>query len=215
MKHHTSFTAIVSGLALLSLSATAADLDLVAKLQGIAPSQSVDWNAAGGVEAQAQFWATPTRGVALTMGVQRWDAPQELLEGEDAQGAYSQWIGGDATIVPVGASLLVRHPVGQGLFLTAEAGLRYVMVESQLTVDASFEGDEGTQTLSDVIEIEDTVLGVLGLSLDGWFGDGLMLGAGLSYQFDIGNPQETINGADIGSTGFGGLSVALSVGFAF
>lgn len=189
--------------------------ELSMRLGGIAPADVEDWDTVGTLEGQLRLWGSPAIGLALTAGAQWWTVPSEFEEGEDSVGYYSYSITGDASVIPVGASLLLRHEVVPGALFTFELGGRYAMVDSAIRVDSYAESPTDAVWIAEDIEIEDTVLGVMGVELAMRMGPSALLGVGLSYQVDLGNPRETLLEEDIGSTRFSGFGGYLSLGLTF
>lgn len=95
-------------------------------------------------------------------------------------------IDGDVTLIPLGGSILFRPVNDDKIALTIEAGVRYVIVDSQAEVEIAavdFFGD--LVAAKDTIDIDDGVVGVIGANIEGKISEQVSLLAGLGYQFDL------------------------------
>lgn len=189
--------------------------DLGVAVQAISPSDDSEWTSTGGVEAQWRLWLTEQAGIAFAAGMQVWDAGAEFVEGADEFGPYSHEIYGESALYAFGLSLLCRTDPSVPWTLTLEAGLRHAAVDSDIRVDAVYEDAEGTTIVSDVIETDDTVLGVLSAALDAAVGEQLVIGAGIGWQWDLLRPDEYLLGDSLGRTDFGGFTACLRAGVRF
>ncbi|MBN1672750.1 MAG: hypothetical protein JXR37_17030 [Kiritimatiellae bacterium] len=183
--------------------------DVLLKFQGLSPAESEDWDSGAGLELQGRFWSGEDAGVALAVGLYSWRATSDFVEESDDYGYAALTIDGDASLVPVGISGLYKAPLGESVSLIFEAGVRYVFVDSKVSADIYYEDYYGTDCLKEDIEIDDFFMGVLGLSLEAQLDSGFFLQAGLGYQFDLGSPNESFLGEDIGPTRFNAGSVHL------
>ena len=204
----TAVGIIIIGMAFTSTGQSESS-DLLVRFRGIGPSQDEDWDTAAGMEFQARFWQSETAGFSLAMGITSWDAVSEYLEEYDDFGYYSSVIEGDVSAIPVGGSLWFRSHPSPGLSLTLEAGLRYLIVESDIHTLAYYEDADGIFSADDIIEIDNALVSVFGLHLEAQVSDGFALQAGLGYQFDLTGPEETVLGESLGATDFSGGSFTL------
>jgi hypothetical protein len=182
--------------------------DLTVAFKAIGPTRGEDWDSAAGFEAQIRFWSERSRALAFVVGGQMWKAPEEYSEWDDNGTAYTSWIAGDATILPVGLSVFLRRTLSPGLDITLEGGARYVFVDSSLDVDVTTRNQDGIGGYTESIDIADTFLGVLGVNIEADFGNGLGLLLGAGYQFDFGQPHQKFMDDDLGATSFAGGAVS-------
>lgn len=216
MKTYQKLATIAITAATCTVGARAGEgMDAAAIFRGVAPGRGADWEGAIGAEGQLRFWATPRRGVALTAGIQSWQAPDEFDEWEEAGEYYSSWIGGNTTLVPLGVSFLYRRELMPPLSLSLETGVRYVLVDSSISVEAVADNGVAITEVSDTIETENTFLVVLGLNLEARIVEGMNLSIGLGYQLDMTEPHESLLGEDLGATSFGGMTASMGVVWAF
>jgi hypothetical protein len=179
--------------------------DTVVRYRGIAPSETMDWSYASGIEAQIRFWGPRNRGIALTVGYDMWTAAGEFLEEEDEYGYYSVLVSGHTALMPVGASLLHRMDLGEFVSLTFEGGLRYVFVESSVNVETEYEDDYEYSYNRDTLEADDTYVAIAALHMEAEWAEDLLITGGVGYQFDLGESNERLLGEDLGTTSYQGL----------
>ena len=189
--------------------------ELAVRGRFLSPDKTVDWDSAAGIDLQARFWQDSRIGIGLSLGFESWDAESELSEEEDEYGYFGMDIGGRADLMPIGLSVLLRPGLSDRVSLTLEGGLRYVFVESDITADVAVEDAFGAAFFSDVVDIDDAFLGVVGADLEIFLGDGVSLLMGLGYQFDLSDPSESFLGDDIGETSFTATSVNAGLSFRF
>lgn len=208
------WTATVCMMMLASATAvTAAEPEFAVRWQGLLPAKSEDWSSAGAFEAQMRFLDETGLGIAFTLGVSEWSAKEEYYEEGDSSAFFSMAVSGNLTAVPVGVSLMQRMPLSDRLFLTLEAGVRYVFCDSDIVVDTEINDSLGQDYYRETIHVDDTLLGVVGGTLEGWIGKHFALTAGLGYQWDLVEPAQQFQGKDIGPTSLQAATV--SVGFAW
>ena len=193
--------AVVLGLTVSAVGEETSE-GLAVVVRGLNPQESADWRSAGGVEVQARFWNDDAFGVAVAAGFESWQAETEFFEEQDSYGYFGTWIAGDASLVPVGISLLCRAEITEQVSLVFDGGLRYVFVDSGIHADVETDDGDGWVYSRDRVEIDDFLAGVVGMSLDAAVADGVSLFAGLGYQFGLTDAHEQYLGADIGSTSF-------------
>ncbi|MBN2301256.1 MAG: hypothetical protein JXN60_01935 [Lentisphaerae bacterium] len=181
----------------------------------LSPSRDTDWSSASGVEAQVQFWHTRNTGMALAMGAETWNATDDVYE-ETGPSSYTySAVGGDASVTLLGVSALHRAELMEGLNILMDAGIRWAFISSNIRSDAVYEDAAGSTYVSDTIEIEDTVLAVVGVHLEGNLNENVSIRTGLSYRIDLSKPEETFIGESIGETSFQAVSFSVGVACAF
>ena len=189
--------------------------DFAARINCFLPQNSEDWDSAGNFEMQARFWSSPTFGTALCVGMGSWVARNEYSESSDDSGSMSTSIYGDATVIPIGVSLLYRNTISGRVALTFEAGVRYIYTRSNLNAEISSEDANGTSLTRDLIYIDNPFVGVVGVTIENTMADGLSLVWGLGYQFDLTNPRETFMGDEMGSTSFNSAMINVGLTWEF
>lgn len=176
--------------------------DMVVRFQGLSPAASEDWDTAAGIEAQLRLWDSERVAIALAIGFDSWEAKEEFSEDDDGSSYVAMHVSGEASLVPVGISAVYRAPLAGGLSLVMEAGVRYVFVDSAITTEVAYEDALGSDYFVEDVEIDDAMLAVLRVGLQADLSQELSIEGGIGYQFDVGRPNETFLGEDIGSTSF-------------
>lgn len=189
------------------------NFELAFDVRGLLPEKTEHWDSAGGIELQSIFWSSEYTAVAFSFGAQGWSAEEEMYVEVDEDSVLSYYSEGRASAVPLGVSLLLRLPVSEQVGLTVEGGLRYLYIDSDVEIDVYLEEVSGTSHVNDVVEIDDTFLGVLGVKLDVPVSDFAWIYFGMGYQFDLGEPDEAVFGDYLDTTSFdaGYVSLGMSV----
>lgn len=189
--------------------------EIVVIARWLSPTREMDWASGSGVEAQVRFWQTERTGIALTAGGETWTAVSDVYEeASDSSYLYSA-TSGDTSVALLGISVLHRSLLMEGLSILMDLGVRYAFIESALQSEVFYEDASGSVALVDTIEIDDTVLGVAGVSLDAHLNDTVSIQAGVSYQVDLSKPAETFAGEFIGDTSFQAVSFNLGIACVF
>lgn len=181
---------LLLGAALFSITATAQSsappVDAVGAAVLYDPSDSDAYDFGAGLEAQGRIWLNPKVGFAVSIGAGSWRInDRELSVREDGIVARGK-IDGDVSLLPLGGSLLVRPVNGPRMGLVLEAGLRYVAVESDAEIEVAANDGRGNSIyIKDTVEMDDGIIGVIGVEAQVSAGERVSLFAGLSYQFDL------------------------------
>jgi hypothetical protein len=181
----------------------------------ISPSDSEDWDAGTGVELQLRFWQSRRFALVAALGMESWDAVHEFVEDGDDSFYSLTDIDGSVTVLPVGLSLLFRSDPDKDISLTCAAGVRYAFVSSDVTAYTYYEDALGPLEVSDVIEIDNTVLAVVDLGLEFPVEQGISLSATARFQKDLLEPDETYQGDSIGSTRLDAFSFLMGFSWQF
>jgi hypothetical protein len=213
--HTWMITVAVLGVGAAPARAQGPSVEVAAQVQALAPAESGDWSSGTGAEMQLRFWDMSGVGVALAAGVQSWDSRTEYLETDDGTSAVATQIRGKADLIPIGASVLMGGPIGDRLAIVCEVGFRYAIVDSSVVTDIAYVDSRGSAYAQDPIEIDDTFLAVFGLDLAFAATETLCLTAGLGYQFDLMQPDQTIYGGSLGSTDFSAFTFRFGVAVGF
>jgi hypothetical protein len=126
------------------------------------------WSEAVGGEIQWRHWVTELVGFAVAGGMQSWTLKDAQYIIDPSHETHPT-VTGSVSIIPLGASLLLRRPVSKDAFrLTAELGLRYLAVSGDATMAYSYQNmfDQHTYLETD-IEFESRMVGVASIELGG------------------------------------------------
>jgi len=135
-----------------------------------------------GIEFQYRNWAYDPIGWALSVGAASWEANS----GATDLGRIHKDFDGSATLVPVGASVLVNLLHLDDFNLLAEFGLRYVWMDAELDFTRVIPaGDEGSEEVPSTLTIDDSLMGVVALEGDYYLNDQFLLFGSLGYQHDL------------------------------
>ncbi len=154
--------------------------------QMLLPADSY-WSEAVGGEIQWRHWLTEFFGFAVAGGMQSWTLKDTQYIIDPSHETHPT-VTGSASITPLGASLLLRRPVSKDAFrLTAELGLRYLMISSDAVMAYSYQNmfDQHTY-LETEIPFDSRMVGVAGLELGGAIGRHVELFVAGGYQMDMG-----------------------------
>lgn len=192
-------------------------------LDYLLPKDDDVWDDAVGATAQLLFGQSGNAALALSIGVQEWSANEDVYGGWTYVGSGIYYgvdtgLKGDATMVPFGLSAIFKSELGEGVNLVLEGGVRYVFVDSSVTVDATewamnIYGQSVAQGYSWDVDIDDGFVGLLAADLDFDLGLQSSLFAGIGYQFDISKGDVEFRGARIGENEL--QAFLLRAGFSF
>ena len=181
---------LVFGILVVSSVCYAADAELRLRPYYLIPGQDDYWDYALGVDARYVFWTNPNMGIALSGGWAIWKANDDVF----FEDGLSAKLDGSALVIPLGASVLLRPmPADTPFELTLEGGLRYVVVDSNVDLAAT----DFYYYAEDELDIENSVVGILGAELGFPLSDGMGLSFGFGYQFDISKGDVEWFGVDI------------------
>ncbi len=212
----------IAAVAILSLSTVAmADLEMSARLKGVAPSETLDWSSAGGLELQARIWGEERVAFAATLGFETWDAVEEWVDEIDGDDEYRSYVGGRASIMPIGLSMVYRNETEDhimreaGISFLIEAAIRYAVVNSDVYSEVTAIVDGQSTLFADTIDIDSAWLASLGGAVEFRLDDQLALEFGLSYQVNLTDPEERWLGESIGNTSLNGLGYHMGISMRF
>lgn len=172
------FGLLVFGILVVSSVCYAADAELRLRPYYLIPGQDDYWDYALGIDARYVFWTNPNMGIALSGGLATWEANDGIFFQDD----LAAQLDGSALVIPLGVSVLLRPmPAGTPFDLILEGGLRYVVVDSKVDLAAT----DFYYYFKDELDIENSVVGILGAEVCFPLSDGMGLSFGLGYQFDI------------------------------
>jgi len=189
--------------------------DLVAGYHWLSPGTDEDWSGASGAEIQGRFWRDDHVGIALVGSFDTWEARTEVYE-EDTGDTYAYTsIMGDASVTSLGASLLYRSQPTEDIILGMNIGFRYALVDSTIYAEAAYDGPGGPRYLYDKINIDNTMLLVIGGEMEFELSHDISLILGAGYQVDLNKPEETYAGSSLGETKLNASSFSLLLSCAF
>lgn len=129
------------------------------------------------LELQFRDWVGDPWGYLLAIGYGEWQASDDA----EKPGANLYDFDGDIEVVPFGASILYKMYEDDAWSITIEAGLRYFATDSKITARNS---DQPPANRYDV-EIDDSIVGRVGVSADYVLSEDFILSLGIAYQKDI------------------------------
>lgn len=150
-----------------------------------------------GLEVAFRRWFNPPFGYQLSAGYVNWQAGDG-----DRVGSNLEDFSGDALAVPFGASLLLRVLDTPA---TLEAGLRYVLMDSEIE---AFNSD--AQDWVDV-DIDDAVIGVVAVQTDWELSPHARLALDAGYQFDLSGAETETRIGPVHDTELQGFFLRLGV----
>lgn len=130
-----------------------------------------------GAEAQYRYWKANNVGFAFSIGAAKWQTEEysENDEGIEVNG------GGSLNIIPLGASILTRAEAGKNINLVCEAGLRYIITQSDIYI----EGNDGFNQVRFEFDATDGIIALFGIGYDVEFTENLRASISGGYQFDL------------------------------
>ncbi len=209
--------AIIIGFA---INATA-DADVVMRLKGITPSETEDWDSAGGVEMQLRLWEADNISIAAGIGYETWNAVEEYVIETDGDDEFRSNVNGSCSVMPVGISMLYRHAIDEpggrqpGAYFLFEAGIRYGIVNSEVYSEVTSISAGESTVYADTIEIDNVWLASISATLEMRLAPEMALEVGVGYQMDLSAPGESWLNEPIGITSFQGTSAHVGVSFSF
>jgi opacity protein-like surface antigen len=199
---------LMSGV-LCAAAAEESSFELVAGYHGLSPKKSADWKDAAGIEIQGRFWQNEHLGFALVGASDTWKARTEVVEEDTGDTYFYTSVSGDASVTSLGASLLYRSESSAEVKLVLDIGLRYALIDSAVYGEAAYDGPGGPNYLYEKINIEDTLLFVLGAGLEFEMSRNVSLILGVGYQVDLNKPEETFAGESLGETGLDAVTYGI------
>jgi hypothetical protein len=163
-----------------------------------------NWESASGIDIELVNWVSPAVGIAAAIGVSQWTAREvELMDYyPDSGTSVTAHLDGNATICPIGLSVLLRPMKSRVAEVTIEAGARYAMVNSDVSVRYTITDAAGTEYGQDRIHMEDGFYGLLALDIAFPVSPYAKISLGGGYQFDISRGNADFNDTNIGNSEF-------------
>ncbi len=199
--------AVVLAVAWQPVIAGESSSELVVQGRYFRPKDDDNYDKGYGAEVQMRWWLGPSWGMAAAIGFCNWEVDEEeaaVAEYVPGYAAYEVYasIEGDVRLVPVGVSLICRAPVNEQVSVRGEAGIRYVIVESdaegEVQVGAAVPVYGGAVAVKDEIDIDDGIIGVLAGELNFKASEAVSFLAGVGYQFDVSKGDVEWAGEDCG-----------------
>jgi len=151
------------------------------------PINSDEWQRATGIEGQWRSWLSDRFGVALAGSYSAWSMSSGTLDLSNYN-LEAPEISGSATLLAFGGSALFHPSEDNPYGLTLEAGLRYVMVDSDVVVHFRYY-NRGNVDVPGAVPFDDRIVGVLGVEWQKELKPQLsaFLAGGLWYDFFAGD----------------------------
>ncbi len=179
------------------------------------PDDDDKWEKGFGVEAQLQLWQSEQVGFGLSIGWANWDVADYSWSGYVDGVHVAEKVSGDATLTPIGFSLIFR-PINEGAMrLSLEAGIRYVIADVNAEYSGVLTGPYGVYYIENAeYEADDAMAGVIRADLEFPVSNNSYFYVGPGYQFDIRKSEATawVYGQKI-STDISIKTFMLSAGF--
>jgi hypothetical protein len=183
-----SLIALATGAVTVRAQSTQYGFELRGSLNYWAPDFDL-YDYAYGVDIEYRNWFWDPVGFALSAGVSSW----EVKNGNSSVDSSTlQDLNGQLTTIPVGPSLLYKIADQTGWNVTAEAGVRYVFAQSAVDYRRVTTDESGT------LDIDGSVIAVLGLDFERCFDNGKSFFVGAGYQMDM--DEGAIQVSDIKNT---------------
>lgn len=197
------YVLILSTLLSLSVSSFAANKGEL-RVGGTYLSPTGDfWKSGEGANIQYRYRVHPNFALAASLGIQKMEIDTQELDAlpliyddslEDFGFVYMGGITdyeGDAVLYPAGISAILSIPIGKAA-LSFETGLKYVFINSKVKAnmldgiyDTWYNDVMTADSWQDEVEIDDSLLGLVGAQLDIPIATMAKVYIGCSYQFDL------------------------------
>jgi len=176
------------------------------KLSGEAffPEDDDNWDKGIGGGAKVIFWQNNGFGLGLSIGAQKWDVNDKIYTeryylGDGIGYGVAAGLDGDAMMFPLGLSGLYDLQIGKSATLTLEAGVRYIIVNSDVKLGyaealADSYGNYIVQGDEYDVDIENGFVGFIGADFNFTIAQGIKLFAGAGYQIDISKGEVEFDG---------------------
>lgn len=160
-------------------------------------------------DAMLRGWFDNGLGFGVAGGAGAYRA-EETLSSYDGATLLTIKASGNVVAVPIGMSALYQVPMGDNAILSFDAGLRYVLVNSNADLRATI---VGTGTVKDDLDIDNAWIGVLGINYERQITDRLSWLVGGGYQFDVSEGEVEWMGIDLGDNELESVFVRLGLVF--
>ena len=172
----------------------------------IYPHQGGNWDSASGGEVQFIYWHLEELGWAFSAGYQAWKprSSETLTPIDTPRGPATQFstLSGDASMLPLSVSFIYRGELAPNVQGYAEAGIRYVLVDSevnnQLTIEQRKRNGELVfrETNDAEFDFDEGLLAAFGGSLHFPIGRRLEVFTGGGVQIDFVRADQRLNGIE-------------------
>lgn len=152
----------------------------------------VEWDSGQGLELQGIYWVDKSQwGIGATIGTASWDIKDyaDVKYNPTVQINQVNVLEGDADLLIFGISAfrkLTNNDPGTSKFnADAELGLRYISVDSGIEGGYGEEYSDALLVALQTLEIDDSIVGVIGLTGDYAIDNNLSIFANASIQIDL------------------------------
>jgi len=198
MKKINAMVLIGLGLALFGVSGRA-EFELSLGGSYIQPQNRDNFKTGVGGELQLRAWITDTVGVLVAGGASSWETRSEREIQQIGGVIQGNEISGNATLIPVGASLIFRDGPGGASAVTLELGIRQVLAESEVDITiASIDSAGAVRLRESRLDIDDSIVALAEAQVAVKFGGASSVFLGVGYQWDIVQGDVTFEGQKIG-----------------
>ena len=157
-----------------------------------------DYDSGAGLECQYRFWFAENFGIGASIGYSNWEINDDSYYERDETGTYSADMDGDVSLLFVGPSLLLRPQINDRVRFVFDAGIKYAIVDSNAKVNYRFSSGYYSIRASEDIEIDDGIIGTVGLNCEFSISNHVSLFVGAGYNFDIEKGDVEIDGENAG-----------------
>lgn len=149
------------------------------------------WTGGPGLEAGFRRWRNESWGWGASVGYTTWSYSQDPLD-VDYTDLTPLRAEGDTTLIPLSLLACYRKDLEKRRFdLAAHAGLRYVIVDSEIEVKVAYEDHYGRAVHYETfVENNSHVMGFAGAELRGDLPNSFLWSAGAEIQVDLLAPDE-------------------------
>lgn len=155
------------------------------------PDDDEDWDTGYGAEVQFRKWVSDTVAFALALGLEQWDVEEGSFVFADPTLIFAGSIEGEAIMLPLGVSIIIRPQMQGDVHVTFEGGIRYVVVESDIKFDVTLSDPTTGESIriADELEMDDGVVARIAVDVDAEISENVSIFGGIGLQLDIVEPE--------------------------
>lgn len=214
IRHTLTYALLTFGIFTCAASAQN-ELEFHGSIAHAITKQSATWDSGSAVELGVTLWDPAIvnldsfLGVTGTIGFEIWDA--NTGRQNSARGVSNAIINtvthefsGDATLIPVGASIAYRGEIYNNIVGVMDAGVRYVLVDANMKQTGSTptgrndaNGREVFREVTEDVDIDNGIIGVLSARAHFQIMDKLDAYAGLRWTFDLFRGDQVLSQSNV------------------
>lgn len=157
-----------------------------------------DYDSGAGIECQYRFWFSEIVGIGGSIGYSNWEINDDSYYLRDETGSYSVQMDGDVSFLFIGPSLLLRPQLNDRVRFVFDAGIKYVVVDSNAKLNYRVSNGYYSIRASEDIDMDDGIIGTVGLNCEFSISNHVSLFVGAGYNFDIEKGDAEVDGEDFG-----------------